>query len=178
MRSSTFETALQKDPDYAPAHTGVAFVWTVRNQMGFVAPGVATPQVKAAAMKAIELDPALAFAHYALGMAAWNEWDWETNEREFRRAIELDPNNADVRAFYSHLLIALKRSDEALAQIERARTTRSAECVYSSAIWRGPIFRPTIRGGYRPVAERAENIAGLGECSLCPLECFQREGRT
>jgi len=56
-----------------------------------------------------------------LGMAAWNEWDWETNEAEFRRAIQLDPNFAEVRAFYSHLLIALKRPEEALAQIERAR---------------------------------------------------------
>ena len=115
-----FETALQRDPDYAPAHTGIAFVWTARNQMGYVPPTEATPRVKAAAMKAIELDPTLALAHYALGMAAWTEWDWETNEREFRRAIELEPNLADVRAFYSHLLIALKRPDEALAQIERA----------------------------------------------------------
>jgi TolB-like protein/tetratricopeptide (TPR) repeat protein/predicted Ser/Thr protein kinase len=115
-----FETALQKDPDYAPAHTGIAFVWTARNQMGYVPPSEATPRVKAAAMKAIELDPTLALAHYALGMAAWNEWNWEANEREFRRALELDPNLADVRAFYSHLLIALKRPDEALAQIERA----------------------------------------------------------
>ena len=115
-----FETALQKDLTYAPAHTGIAFVWTARNQMGYVPPGEAAPRVKAAAMKAIELDPALPLAHYALGMAAWGEWDWETNEREFRRTIELDPNLAEVRAFYSHLLIALKRPDEALAQIERA----------------------------------------------------------
>jgi tetratricopeptide (TPR) repeat protein len=115
-----FETALQKDPDYAAAYTGIASVWAARNQMGYVPPSEATPQVKAAARKAVELDPALALAHYALGMAAWNEWDWETNERELRRAIELEPNLADARAFYSHLLIALKRPEEALAQIERA----------------------------------------------------------
>ena len=115
-----FETALQKDPDYAPAHTGIAFVWTARNQMGHVPSSEATPQVKAAAMKAVELDPTLPTAHYALGMAAWNEWDWDTNEREFRRTIELDPNLAEVRAFYSHLLVALKRPDEAVSQAERA----------------------------------------------------------
>ena len=115
-----FETARQTDPDYAPAHTGIAFVWTVRSQMGYVPPGEATPRVKAAAMKAIALDPELPLAHYALGMAAWNEWDWETNEREFQRTIELDSNLAEVHAFYSHLLIALKRPEEALVQIERA----------------------------------------------------------
>lgn len=115
-----FETALQTDPDYAPALTGIAFVWTVRSQMGYVPPGEATPRVKAAAMKAIALDPELPLPHYALGMAAWNEWDWETNEREFQRTIELDSNLAEVHAFYSHLLIALKRPEEALIQIERA----------------------------------------------------------
>ena len=115
-----FETALQKDPDSAPAHTGIAFVWTARNQMGYVPPSEATPRVKTAAMKAVELEPTLALAHYALGMVAWNEWDWETNEREFRRTIDLDPNFPDVRAFYAHLLIALKRPQEAVAQAERA----------------------------------------------------------
>ena len=115
-----FETALQKDPAYAPAHTGIAFVWTARNQHGYVTPNEAAPRVRAAAMKAAALDPAQALAHYALGMAAWNEWDWETNEREFRRAIEIDPTLSEVPAFYSHLLIALNRPREAVFQAERA----------------------------------------------------------
>jgi len=115
-----FEAALQTDPDYAPGHTGIAFVWTARNQMGYVSPSEATPRAKAAAIKAVELDPTLALAHYALGMAAWNEWDWETSEGELLRAIELDANDPHARALYSHLLIALKRPDEAMAQIDRA----------------------------------------------------------
>jgi TolB-like protein len=115
-----FEAALQKDPGYAAAHTGIAYVWSIRNQMGYVPPGEATPQIKAAATKALELDDTLALAHYALGMIAWNEWDWETNEREFRRTIQLDPSFPDVRAWYSHLLMALGRPDEAMAQIEHA----------------------------------------------------------
>jgi tetratricopeptide (TPR) repeat protein len=88
--------------------------------MGYVPPHVAIPRAKEAAAKAFELDATLALAHYALAVVAWNEWDWQTNEAEFRRTIELDPNFPDVRAFYSHLLIALKRPDEALAQIEQA----------------------------------------------------------
>jgi serine/threonine-protein kinase len=115
-----FEAALQKDPAYAPAYAGIAFVWTGRNQMGYVPPSEATPQVKAAAMRAVQLDPSLAPAHYALALAAWNEWDWETNERELRRTIDLDPNFTEVRAGYSHLLIALKRSDEAVMEAERS----------------------------------------------------------
>ena len=115
-----FEAALTSDSNYAPAYAGIAFVWTARNQNGYVTPGEATPRVKAAATKAAGLDPTQALAHYALGMAAWNEWDWETNEREFRRALEIDPTLADVRAYYSHLLIALKRPQEAVFEAERA----------------------------------------------------------
>jgi Tfp pilus assembly protein PilF len=88
--------------------------------MGYVSPSEARPRVKAAAMKAVELDPGQAVAHYALAMAAWNEWDWETNEQEFRRTIELDPNHAEARVIYSHLLIALKRPEEAVFQAQRA----------------------------------------------------------
>jgi serine/threonine-protein kinase len=115
-----FEMALQQDPNYAPAHAGLAFLWTARNQMGYVSPSEATPRVKAAAMKAVELDPGQAVVHYALAMAAWNEWDWERSEQEFRRTIELDPNHAEARVIYSHLLIALKRPEEAGSQAQRA----------------------------------------------------------
>jgi tetratricopeptide (TPR) repeat protein len=87
--------------------------------MGYVSPSEATPRVKAAAMKAVELDPGQAVAHHALAMAAWNEWDWERNEQEFR-TLELDPNHAEAREIYSHLLIALKRPEEAVSQAQRA----------------------------------------------------------
>jgi eukaryotic-like serine/threonine-protein kinase len=115
-----FEEALTKDPGYAPAFTGIAFAWAARNQMGFVSPNEATVNAKAAAMKALELDSTLALAHYALGVAAWDEWDWETCERAFRRAIEIDPSDPNARARYSHLLIALGRPEEAVSQAERA----------------------------------------------------------
>ena len=88
--------------------------------MDFVPPKVATPQVKAAATKAVALEPSSVTAHYALAMAAWNEWEWETTEREFQRTIELDPNHAEVRAYDSHVLIALKRHDEAVSHVARA----------------------------------------------------------
>lgn len=116
-----FEEALTKDPGYAPAFTGIAFVWAARNQMGYVSPTEATPNAKAAAKKALELDGTLALAYYALGVAAWDEWDWETCEQAFRRAIEIDPNEPNARAQYAHLLIALGRPEEAVSQAERAR---------------------------------------------------------
>jgi TolB-like protein/tetratricopeptide (TPR) repeat protein len=115
-----FELALSKDPRYALAYTGITRVWIGRNQMGYVPPGEAMPKARAAARRALELDSTLAVAHFALGTVAWAEWDWETNEKEFRRSIELDPNFPDVRAAYSGLLFLLDRPAEAMSQIERA----------------------------------------------------------
>jgi TolB-like protein/tetratricopeptide (TPR) repeat protein/predicted Ser/Thr protein kinase len=115
-----FELALEKDPTYAPGYAGIVSVWLGRSQMGYAQPAEAMQKVKAAAAKALELDATLALAHSALAGAAWTEWDWETSEREFLRTIELDPNDPNARAFYSHLLIALKRPVEAVVQAERA----------------------------------------------------------
>jgi len=116
-----FESALQIDPNYALAHTGVALVWVRRNQKRLVSRTTAIQHGKAAAEKAVELDKTLAEAHYALALIrAWSEWDWEGAEIAFQLAIKLNPNFPDVHAFYSHFLSHMGRNDEALPHIERA----------------------------------------------------------
>jgi TolB-like protein len=116
-----FELALKKDPNYAPAHSGVALVWIGRQQMGYTAPREAGPKAKAAALKAVELDSTLAQAHSSLASVNYlYEWDWAGAEVEFKRAIELNPNFPDARALYSHYLMIMKRPEEAMAQIQRA----------------------------------------------------------
>jgi tetratricopeptide (TPR) repeat protein len=116
-----FELALKKDPNYAPAHSGLALVWLGRQQMGFTAPREAGPKAKAAALKAVELDNTLAQAHSSLATVnCFYEWDWAGADVEFKRAIELNPNYPDARALYSHYLMIMKRPEEAMAQIQRA----------------------------------------------------------
>jgi serine/threonine-protein kinase len=114
-----FEMALQNDPDYAPAYAGVASVWNSRNFRGYVPPSEAAPRAKAAALKALELDGELAHAHRAIALVAWAEFDWETSDREYRRAIELDPGDSIARTAYSQVLMALRRPEEAVSQAER-----------------------------------------------------------
>jgi len=115
-----FELALKKDTNYALAYGGISFVWLSRQQFGIVPPSEATPKAKQAAMKALALDDTIAEAHYALAnIMAWGDWDWAGAEKEFKRAIELNPNFPDARAYYSHLLNALERPDEAMEQIRR-----------------------------------------------------------
>jgi TolB-like protein len=116
-----FQMALAKDPFSAYGHAGVAAVWGCRQQMGFAPASEAGPRAKAAALKAVKLDDTLARVHDTLaGVLAWTDFDWPGAEREYRRAIELDPADASSRRGYSHVLMILRRPEEAMAQINRA----------------------------------------------------------
>ncbi len=115
------ELALAKDPDYAPAQAGLALLWGARAQMGLSSPAEAAPRVREAAMKAVALDDTLARAHLAMAqLRGWHEWDLAGAEPEFKRAIELNPNSPDARAFYSNYLNIMGRPAEASPQIARA----------------------------------------------------------
>ncbi len=119
---SYFEVALEKDPDYALAYVGISRVWGGRRQMGFAPPREATQKGRAALLKALELDDSVPGAHSTLAtQKTWLEWDWPSAERAFERAIELDPNHAETRAYYAHFLDIMGRPNEAIPQAERAQ---------------------------------------------------------
>ena len=117
-----FQRALKEDSNYALAYAGIALVWGGRSQMGITPPREAAPKACAAARKALELDSTLAEVQYALALTrTWHdEWNWEGADSAYRRAIEINPNFPDVRAFYSHFLNIMGRPEEAREQIERA----------------------------------------------------------
>ena len=120
-RAAILRVSPGKRPELRPGLCGNRHVWVGRQQQGFVPASETTPKAKAAAEKALELDSTLAEVHYTLaGIRAWADWDWEGAETEYRRAIELNPNYPDPRAYYSHLLYIMKRPEEAMAQIKRA----------------------------------------------------------
>lgn len=116
-----FQLALEKDPSYALAYAGVAYVWFSRGDCGLMPPRQAFPKAKAAALKANELDDTLTEVHVLLANVRRHyEWDWNGAEREFQQAIRLDPNHADGHFMYSDFLVSMRRSDEAIAEMERA----------------------------------------------------------
>ncbi len=117
-----YQQALALDPAFALAYSGLGDLFT---RQGNGAPGAqgaehykrATAYIK----RALELDADLSEAHASLGkLKRSNEWDWNGAEKEFKRAIELDPNNAIATAWYAQMLSLLNRPDEALVMIERA----------------------------------------------------------
>ncbi|MGH9255207.1 MAG: protein kinase domain-containing protein [Vicinamibacterales bacterium] len=116
-----FGLALEKDPTYALAYTGIGRAWGYRQQFGAAKHSETAPAMRAALEKARELDETLPEVHYARAMqATWTDWDWAAAEPSFRRAIDLNPSYADARAFYSHYLHIMQRPGEAMAQIQRA----------------------------------------------------------
>lgn len=130
-----YQLALEKDPHYALAYTGISSVWGSRGIFGIVPPLEAFPKVKEAVLKALELDDTLSEVHYSLAVFRFYfEWDWGGAEVEFQRAIELNPNNASIHLIYSSFLDMMGRPEEAVAEIERALELDPlnyfAQCVY------------------------------------------------
>lgn len=118
---SHFEQALALDPQFAPAQCGLASCWTFRGVYGPHRPRDTLPRARAAALRAIELDEQSSEAHAALGLAlSWLDYDWEGGERELKRSIELEPNNATARQWYGSWLGMLKHSVQALDEIRLA----------------------------------------------------------
>jgi TolB-like protein len=117
-----FNQAIEKDPNYALAYAGLADAYVLLSAYGEARPSDTFPAAKAAALKALELDPTLGEAHAALGMALF-AYDLKFAEarREFQRAIELNPNYATAHQWYAECgLIPFRRFDEAIAEVKRA----------------------------------------------------------
>jgi tetratricopeptide (TPR) repeat protein len=117
-----FQQAIDIDPNYALAYVGLAAANRALVLSADMRPNDFFPKAKAAAEKAIQIDDSLAEAHAVLGFTIfWYDWDWAAAEKEFKRALELNPNSADAHWGYAHLLSNYGRHPEALAEIKRAR---------------------------------------------------------
>jgi TolB-like protein len=113
--------AIEKNPDWAPLYAGLAEVWIWIQQAGWEQASVAGPKIFENLNKAMELDPDLAEVHYQSAVIAQLvEWDWGKSEKEFLKALAINPNNSLSRLMYAQLLLILNRPDESLAQRELA----------------------------------------------------------
>ncbi len=115
-----FNQAIEKDPSFALAYAGLADCYVVPANR--LPPREAMPKAKAAAMRALELDETLAEAHASLGrvLAAY-DWNWTSAEKEYKRAIELNPSYAVAHQWYGGYFDAMGRHNEALAEEKRAQ---------------------------------------------------------
>ena len=116
-----FEAALARDPEYAPAYSGLADFHMSVAAWGLAPPAESWAEAKAAALKALKVDPHLAEAHTSLAVyRTYGEWDWDEGEREFARARQLSPNDTNTCFLHATCLIQRGRLSEARAEMERA----------------------------------------------------------
>ena len=116
-----FQQAIAKDPGYALAYSGLADSYTLLGNFYLLPAREVYPKTRDAATKALELDEKLAEAHTSLAaFKTWYEWDWKGADREFRRAIELNPNYATAHHWYAYWFLAAGRGEEAVRQVKRA----------------------------------------------------------
>lgn len=133
-------SAIEKDPDWAPLYLTLANYWIWLAQWGYEQPSVVLPKASINLNKALELDPDLNDAHQLLGWIAFvSEWNWEKAEKEFLTALAINPNNAHARIYYAHLLCVLQRQDEAILQAQLALEldplNPMIQILYTNSLW-------------------------------------------
>jgi TolB-like protein/Tfp pilus assembly protein PilF len=114
-----FQQAIDRDPNYALAYAGLSYTYAFAPELGLPSESARERQ-RAAALKAVELDDSLPEAHTALAGAYQNEWDWGGAELQYKRTIQLNPNYATARHWYSIYLSVVGRHEEAIAEAKRA----------------------------------------------------------
>ncbi len=130
-----FQQAIDKDPTYALAYAALAESYVLIPSYTKDSPHDAYPKARAAAMKALEIDETLAEVHAALATIN-EEYDWKfaEAEREYKRAIKLNPNDATTRQWYGEYLLAVGRNEEAIAEIKRAQELDPLSLIINSIL--------------------------------------------
>ena len=117
-----FREAIDRDPTYAKAYAGLADSYATLGNNRFLPPSESFPKAKAAALKSLEIDEGLAEAHASLAFSLWNyDLDWKAVEREYKRAIELNPGYPTAYHWYAGYLSGMGRHAEAIVAIKKAR---------------------------------------------------------
>ncbi len=130
-----FSLAIEKDPDYAEAYSGLADSYALSGdwEYAILSPQDASPKAKTAATKALALDDSLGEAHTSLAFAMDQyDWDWESAEREYKRAIALNPGYATAHHWYAWHLIVMGRNSEGISELRKAENLDPLSLIISA----------------------------------------------
>ena len=151
------QRAIDLDPNYALAYAGLADCYMLLEQYAGTPSSEAAPKARAAAERALAIDDSLAEAHTSLAFHYHQAWRWEESEKEFKRAISLNPNYPTAHHWYQILLRSLGRDDEALAEIKRAQELDPLSPVLEVNI--GLVY--TLKGDLDSAMEHARRLVQL-----------------
>jgi TolB-like protein/Tfp pilus assembly protein PilF len=150
-----FQQAVERDPDYALAHAGLAECWTLQGfpEFGDVEWSVAVPRARAAALEALRLDPQLAEVHTWLGTIHFlYDWDWSAAEAEFRRVLRLNPADAIAETWYAVYLGAMGRHEESLRRILHAEAVEPLAITIRLSVGRCYLYAGWLEQAYEAFA--------------------------
>ncbi len=129
-----FNQSIEKDPNYALAYVGVADSYTMLADYDWLSPKEASPKAKEAVTKALAIDDTVPEAHASLAdIKRFYDWDWAGAEREYKRAIEMNPNYITAHQWYAEFLSAMGRHGEAIREMKRAEELDPVSLVVKSA---------------------------------------------
>jgi eukaryotic-like serine/threonine-protein kinase len=130
-----FQQAVEKDPSYALAYTGLAESYVLLGWNSYLPPKDAFPKGKAAARTALQLDPDLGEAHAPLAAALWlHDWEWRDAQAEFKRSLELSPAYPTANHWHAEYLMTMGRQLEAIAKMKSSQELDSLSLIISVAI--------------------------------------------
>lgn len=152
-----FQQAINRDPTYGAAYSGLADCNSGLAWHGFKSPAEALPKANAAALKAIEIDPQSAEAHASLGLVLTHRWDWAGAEAEFKQALRLDPRYANAHHWYGDYLSIMGRHDEALLEARQALELDPLNLMIGTWVGR----RYYLARKYEPAIEQGRNTVEL-----------------
>ncbi len=162
-----FERATRLDAAYAAAYAGLSHAWWWRGVWGAKTFKEIESPSRAAARKALELDPRLAEAHVSMGRLKFgHDWDWTGAESDFRRALDIDPNNLDAHFFSAMLFMALGRFPESIAHVERAEQldplSSTVHSAFGRVLYRARKFEQAIPHLNQAIALEPRSSDGYG----------------
>jgi TolB-like protein/DNA-binding winged helix-turn-helix (wHTH) protein/Flp pilus assembly protein TadD len=151
-----FEDAIQKQPNYAAAYAGLAHAYHIL--AFYVSPNEVMPKGKAAALRALELDPTDAEAHAALGWIKWHyDWDWPGAEQEYITAVHLNPSSSLAHSQYGLYLDEVGRFNESIRECKLAEELDPLSLVVKNAL--GDSY--SFAGSYNEAIEKYQEVLGL-----------------
>ena len=174
-----FQQAIEKDPTYALAYTGLADSYTIAGGGYLGLPSSeAYPRGRAAALKALEIDDSLAEAHISLASAKFEyDWEWAAAEKEFRRGLELNPGYATGHQWYAEYLRAVGRQEEGLAEMKRALELDPLSLIINASLGWEYVFLRQYDRAIAQCRKTVEMEPRFPNARVCLMEAYLLAGR-